>query len=138
MIGTMRSLKIGVVAMAGLVLSGCANRDGARCPAGLSPMLQVDLYFGRAIPNGGTVSEEAWKRFVDEEITLRFPDGLTITDTTGQWRDRGGIAREPSKHVTIILPSYDAAKLESVRAAYRRRFHQESVLLTEAAACGAF
>ena len=51
------------------------------------------------------MSETAWARFVDREITPRFPDGFSVIDARGQWRDpdRNRIMREPSKLVQIVL-----------------------------------
>jgi hypothetical protein len=135
---TSRHRKSGAILLLAVLLTGCAGLQTNGCPVNLSPMLQADLYFGRALPGGGSVSDEDWRRFVDEEVTPRFPDGLTVTDASGQWRGQAGIIREASKHVTIILPSHDGVKLEAVRAAYRARFHQESVLLIETRVCGAF
>ncbi len=120
------------------LLAGCAASSGQTCPTGLKPMTSADLYFGLSIPGGGAVSEAEWQRFVDEEITPRFPDGLTITDAKGQWRDASGIVREPSKHLFVIKASGDADKLAAVRAAYRARYHQDSVLLVETPVCGSF
>ena len=80
--------------------------------------------FGRDIGNSVGVSETAWTRFVAREMTPRFPDGLTITDAIGQWRDRdsGTIVREPSKRVEIVLPGNadDEARLDAIVAAYKR------------------
>src|SRR5690242_10421816 len=60
--------------------------------------IRTELYFGRNIPTGGTVSESDWQKFVDEVVTPRFPDGLTVLDADGQWRGKdGSIAREESK-----------------------------------------
>ena len=52
-------------------------------PTGLKPMTEADLYFGRNIGNTSGVGDDDWQRFVDEEITPRFPDGLTVED--GNW-----------------------------------------------------
>ena len=75
-------------------------------------------------------------------MTPRFPDGLTITDAVGQWRDRdnGSIVREPSKHVEIVLPGNadDEARLDAVVAAYKRAFHQQSVGVIVRSACVSF
>ena len=83
-----------------------------------------------------------WPRFVARELTPRFPDGLTVTDAIGQWRDRdsGSIVREPSKHVEIVLPGNadDEARLDAVVAAYKRAFHQQSVGVIVHTACVAF
>jgi uncharacterized protein DUF3574 len=76
------------------------------------------------------------------EITPRFPDGLTIIDAKGQWRDptRNRIAREPSKVVMIALPgaSADDERFGQVIEAYKSRFKQKSVGLILRPACGSF
>jgi hypothetical protein len=119
-------------------LAGCA--DAPVCRTGLKQMTAAEFYFGLAIPGGGVVSESDWQRFVDEEITPRFPDGLTITDASGQWKGVTGIVHERSKRLFVVLPdaASAAAKLEAVRAAYRTRFRQDSVLIVETPVCGAF
>jgi hypothetical protein len=123
-----------------VILAGCAVPGGRTCPAGLASMTSADLYFGQSIPGGGTVSDADWQRFVDEKITPRFPNGMTITDAKGQWKDRTGIIREPSKHLFVMTAGTpaEAAKLDAIRAEYRARFHQDSVLLVETPVCSAF
>ena len=102
----------------------------------------AELLFGRDIGDRIGVSEPAWRRFVAREITPRFPDGLTVTDAVGQWRDpdSGRIVREPSKRVEIVLPGNadDAARLDAIVSAYKRQFHQRSVGLIVQSACVAF
>lgn len=129
--------RIAVIILA-LCLSGCAVLPESRCPAGLAPMTQAELFFGLSIPSGGEVTEPDWQHFADEEITPRFPDGLTIEDARGQWKGASGIIHEHAKHLLIVLPSGETAKLEAIRAAYKSRFHQESVLLLESRVCGSF
>lgn len=120
-------------------LAGCAALPTS-CPAGLTPMKEAQLFFGRAIPGGGEVSEADWRVFLDDEVTPRFPDGLTVQDASGQWKDKTGIVREPSKRLTLVLSGRadEGAKLEAIRSAYRTRFHQDSVLQVETAICGGF
>jgi len=100
------------------------------------------MMFGRDIGNRIIVSEGAWERFVAREITPRFPDGLTVTSASGQWRDpaSGRIVREPSKLVTIVLPGNedDEARLDAVVGAYKRQFRQRSVGLVIQPACASF
>jgi len=112
------------------------------CHGAQQPKQVAELMFGRDIGNKPVVSESAWTRFVVREITLRFPDGLTITDATGQWRDRhsGAILREPSKHVEIVLPGDvdDETRLDAIVAEYKRRFHQHSVGVIVRDACVSF
>ena len=95
--------------------------------------IRTELYFGRNKPTGGTVSVEEWQRFVDEFVTARFPDGLTILEANGQWRGRDGIiAREESTVIVLLYSRKDRKaadiKIEEIRAEYKRRFDQESVL----------
>jgi len=103
------------------------------------PRLVAELLFGRDVGSKLAVSERAWRRFVATEMTPRFPDGLTITDAIGQWRERGTgrIVREPSKRVEIVLPGKDddEARLDTVAAAYKTRFRQQSVLIIVRPAC---
>jgi hypothetical protein len=106
-------------------------------------MTQVDLYFGRNIPGGGgEVSDAQWRSFLDEVVTPRFPDGLSVLDIHGHWKSTrtGAIARERSKRLSIIVPdaAVAAANVEAVKAAYKQRFRQESVLQSEATVCAAF
>lgn len=130
-----------------LALAGCATAPATPpatiCRAPLKAMAQVDLYFGRNIPGGGgEVSDAQWRQFLDEVVTPRFPDGLTVLDVAGQWKSTrtGTIARERSKRLTIIVPDVTAAaaNFEAIKAAYKQRFRQESVLQAEQPVCAVF
>jgi len=123
------------------LLSGCATLTPAACPTGQNPGRAVQLFFGRNIGDRVGVSEADFARFVDEELTPRFPDGLTVLDAAGQWRGTAGVVgREPSKVVVLALPGRqgDEAKLDAVRAAYKTRFSQEAVLIVSQPACLGF
>lgn len=102
----------------------------------------AEVMFGRDIGRRVGISEAEWARFVTREMTPRFPDGLTIIDAVGQWRDRdsGRIVREPSKHVEIVLPGNadDDTRLDAIVAAYKRAFHQQSVGVIVRSACVSF
>ena len=121
------------------ILSGCASlAPAAVCPAGQSEGREVQLFFGRNIGERVGVSEADFQSFVDQELTPRFPDGLTVLDAAGQWRGASGvIGREPSKLVILVLPDRAGGedKLDAVRQAYRVRFAQEAVLQTVQPAC---
>ena len=54
------------------------------CAPGAAHM-RTTLYFGLAHPLG-KVSESQWQAFLREEVTPRFPDGLTVWQADGQWR----------------------------------------------------
>jgi hypothetical protein len=112
------------------------------CHGTQQPKTVAELMFGRDIGDGVGVSESEWQLFVTRELVSRFPDGLTVIDAIGQWRDRdsGRIVREPSKHVEIVLPGNkdDDARLDAVVDAYKSAFHQHSVVLIVRPACVAF
>jgi len=113
---------------------------GALCQSiGGSGSLEAELLFGRNIENKATVSDTEWSDFLGREVTPRFPDGLTVLDAAGQWRDSqtGRIVHEPSFIVMILAPNTPdtLAHLSEIRAAYVKQFHQQSVGLTLAQTC---
>jgi hypothetical protein len=119
-----------------------APRDAEACAAGAEARVVATMYFGRKIGGELGVSEAAWDAFVDAEITPRFPDGLTVADAEGQWRDSetGAIVREPSKQLTVFLgeEARDRAALEAVAEAYKERFQQQAVALVIERSCVSF
>lgn len=124
-----------------VLLAGCAASRQCRSGPGV-PMTLATLYFGRDKGAGGEVDEAAWRGFLAGVVTPAFPDGLTVTDGVGQWHDpaSGRIVTERSKVVTIAAPASDdlGSRLDAVRAAYRRAFHQQAVGLTLAPVCASF
>ena len=105
-------------------------------------MMEVELLFGRNIGGKLGVSEAQWRAFLVREMTPRFPDGLTVFDAHGQWRDAKNrkIVREPSKIVRIIL-SADAqatGKIEAITSAYKQQFRQDAVGVVMRPACVSF
>jgi hypothetical protein len=130
------------VALTGL--TGCVSATVVKappCPAGQEAQRTAQLFFGRNIGGKPGVSEADFQKFIDQEVTPRFPDGLTVMDGGGQWRgDENKLIREASKVLLIVLPKRgDAAgRIETVRNAYKTRFHQESVLLITQSSCVSF
>jgi uncharacterized protein DUF3574 len=123
-------------------LESGAAAETLSCHGAQRPRQVAELLFGRDIGHRVGVSEAAWSRFVAREITARFPDGLTITDAIGQWRDRdsGTLLHEPAKRVEIVLPGNadDEARLDAVVSAYKRQFQQHSVGVIVRPACVSF
>ena len=107
-----------------------------------SPNLMVALFFGRAMPDGGEVSEQDWRRFVDRVVARDLPDGFTVLDASGAWLSPAGHAtrNEPTKLLLVSLPATPAAlaRVQRVRAAYQRRFHQQLVGMSVQPGCGDF
>jgi hypothetical protein len=137
----MRILRPTVTLLA-LVLSLAACAAQPDCVAPASRATQVDLYFGRDIAGSGEVSDAQWAQFLDQEVTPRFPAGLTVSDARGQYRDTstGRIDRERSKRLTIVVADVISARpaLDAVAEAYKKRFQQQSVLRIESPVCAAF
>jgi hypothetical protein len=109
------------------------------CGSSGAPQVRTTLYFGLARPKG-SVSELEWQLFLKDEVTARFPNGLTVWEAEGQWRGQdGGIGHERSKVLLLVHPdTADArAAVQAVIARYRKSFDQESVLWETARVCAA-
>jgi hypothetical protein len=121
-----------------LALAGCASVQQAACPAGQERLKTAQLFFGQQINGKSSVSDADFHQFVEDELTPRFPDGLTVLNADGQWRAAGNpLVRDASKVVLIVLPSRGDAssRIEAVQGAYKKRFRQESVLVLTEATC---
>ena len=98
-----------------------------------APFRQTLLIFGTARPDGGPdVTPAQFWTFVDQIVTPRFPDGLTVSEAQGQWRDHHGvIEREKSYEIYLLYPTTnatrDSAAIDEIRDLYKQRFAQESV-----------
>lgn len=112
-------------ALVGYGVDAPAERAGA--------YVETRLMFGTVRPDGGPeVTDTEFRTFVTDVVTPRFPEGLTVQEGYGQYRDaRGTIERERSFELILYYPAGEAdasgAKVEEVRRAYVRRFDQESV-----------
>jgi hypothetical protein len=120
-----------------LTLPGPVAAQTITCTAPQSAMLDVELLLGR-----GSASDARWRAFLAREVTPRFPDGLTVYETYGQWRDskRNVIVREKSRVLRIIVPA-DAPvsdKIAAVAEAYKKQFRQQSVGIVSRPACVSF
>ncbi|MFF1923988.1 DUF3574 domain-containing protein [Streptomyces sp. NPDC058221] len=99
--------------------------------------VETRLFFGTERPDGGAdVTDRQFLAFIDEEVTPRFPNGLTIQDGRGQWRDSNGvIERERSYELTLLYPASEARvrdpQIERIRNAYEKAYAQDSVARLE-------
>jgi hypothetical protein len=148
-----------VAACALSMLAGCAATPSAAPPepapaAAVPPpyqcilpseqrMLVAELFFGRDRAGHRLVSDREWTDFLDTVITPNFPDGLTVFDGYGQWRnpETGIIGRSP--HVKIVLIAVKRSpelpdRLNTVIEAYKARFQQKSVGIITRDSCAAF
>ena len=113
-----------------------ASPDAAACGSATQSQVRTTLYFGMSRPTGA-VSELEWQLFLRDDVTPRFPEGLTVWDAQGQWKAKSGIEQERSKVLLIVHPEGAAAR-SSVLAlidVYRKKFQQESVLWETARVC---
>ena len=104
-----------------------------------SAQVRTTLYFGLS-KQKGVVSELEWQMFLRDEVTTRFPAGLTVWEAEGQWRmSDGTIGHERSKVLLLVHPDTPAAKtaVQAVIERYRKGFDQESVLWETARVCAA-
>lgn len=101
--------------------------------------VKTELYFGLAPAEaeglGLAAAEGTWRSFLDEEVTPRFPDGLTVLDAYGQWRagEQDTVERVRSR-VLVIVHLASPAKRAGINAlceAYKARTGAKSVLVVE-------
>lgn len=93
---------------------------------------RTELFFGTAVKGGVPVTDDQFREFLDSEITTRFPLGLTVLTGYGQFLNSTGVIQQERSFVLILLypPSSKDSnrKIEEIRALYKIRFNQESVL----------
>ncbi|MFI1399811.1 DUF3574 domain-containing protein [Streptomyces sp. NPDC020681] len=120
--------------------SATAQSAAARASA----YVETRLFFGTERPDGGPdVTDAQFMAFVDRQVTPGFPDGLTIQDGRGQWRDANGtIERECSYELILLYPAKEARArgplIERIREAYMKEYGQESVLRLDEATLADF
>ena len=130
-----------LLAVVGFAVAPATRADLPPCPTGTDRWTEYRLFFGRSKGGEEVVTDEAWRAFLIEEITPRFPDGLSVLDGAGQWRDASGtIVRERSKLVLILAEpgASGMRRTEEIAQAYRQTFGQESVLRAVTTACVSF
>jgi hypothetical protein len=127
--------------LAGLLILAGVERSEAQtslqCSGAQKSWVVADLLFGRT-----HVSETSFARFLAAEVTPRFPDGFTVLDARGQWRnpDSRKISRERSTVLMIAMPpaAGNDERLQKIIEAYKTRFRQQSVGLIVRPACVSF
>lgn len=96
------------------------------------PFVRTELFFGTAKPDG-VVTPEEFQLFLDEFVTPRFPDGLTVVKGDGQFRGADGITIKEDAFLLILLYPFEqrtagSKRIEEIREEYMKRHQQESVL----------
>jgi hypothetical protein len=137
-LGAVPAFSVGLFVGVALLTRGdsMSSRD-PQCGAASAAQLRTTLYFGLGRPKG-MVSELEWQVFLRDEVTTRFPAGLTVWEAQGQWQSQGGsIGHERTKVLLLVHPDTRAARdaVQTVIASYRKAFDQESVLWETARVC---
>jgi Protein of unknown function (DUF3574) len=111
-------------------LGACAPHNAIE-PCGTGQISR--LYLGKRTPDG-PVSDVQWQRFIDEAATPMFPNGFTVLDAQGQWRNADGLLEREATRVLEIVHDQNPFTRERVHALandYKRRFNQRSVLVAQ-------
>jgi hypothetical protein len=135
--------RIPVLSLVLLLVAGAAFGEQTGCVLpSQRTMVVAELFFGRAVPGRRPVSNAEWSGFVAHVIARHFPDGFTVHDGSGSWRDPAThkIASERTKILTVAVdPASDPGpRLQAVMDAYRKQFRQSSFGVITTNACGAF
>lgn len=137
-------LALALSAGLGAALSHGATTAPTQASCASSPgeaLVRSELFFGLSRPRG-SVTETEFAQFIEQQVTPRFPQGLTLLGGSGQFRDDSGtIVAEASKLLILLYPGGDAEasrKVEQIRSDYQQRFEQQSVLRADSVACVAF
>ena len=98
--------------------------------------VRTELFFGSLKPNKTHVTDAEFKAFLQDVITPRFPEGLTLLTGLGQFLNASDeIIQERSRVLILLYPvavrQEKSEKIEEIREEYKRCFQQESVLRTD-------
>jgi Protein of unknown function (DUF3574) len=105
-------------------------------------MLVAELFFSRSVKGREPLTDAEWLEFAARTITPNFPDGFTVLDGEGQWRNpqTGHIAGTRTKILLVAAkrePDF-APRLAAVIDAYKTEFHQQSVGIITGDSCAVF
>ncbi len=126
---------------AALILGACSSAPALRCSSSAQALIEDELFFGMSTPSGGQISEEDWRAFLRDEVTPRFPQGLSVVEAAGQWRGNdGSVVRENSRVLTLAHTddAHNETAVQAIMAAYKTRFEQEAVMRLKQRACASF
>ncbi len=105
-------------------------------------MQMFEMFFGRSIPGRSDLTDQEWRTFLDDTVTMNLPNGYTVQDAYGAWMNpiTHKTIREATKVVLAALPDGpdSRAAVDRIRTAYQLRFHQQLVGMTVTQICGSF
>jgi hypothetical protein len=123
-----------------LSLHSCSDQAFYECPNGLEPFQQITLYFGLSSPDS-IVSDIEWQNYLEEVVTPNFPEGFTVFDSYGQWKNPDNeIINEPGKVLTHLY-NLQEDKNENINAIideFKERHQAQSVIREKNLVCVSF
>lgn len=119
--------RIAILALSALAVAFVSFASAqAQAPWRSADTLKSEIFFGLRLPNGKTVSEDDWSKFLAEVVVPRFPGGLTVIDGAGRSADaaKSGNPVNPTKILVLVHPNVGDSqdKLGQIKAEYRKRF----------------
>jgi len=81
-------------------------------------MQRTELYFG-------AIDEAKWDEFLEQEVTPRFPDGLSWYDVHGQWRGPSGKPEKLPSRILLLIHADNPANsqaLAEIGELFRQRY----------------
>jgi hypothetical protein len=93
--------------------------------------IKTEIYFGEDEPGRKHVSPKAWRAFLSEVVTPRFPKGMTVLEAYGQMQHHDGrIEKQPSRVIVLVHPPGKGTdkRIHEVVQAYRDRFQNAQVM----------
>ena len=93
---------------------------------------RTELYYGAGrLPASGE-RDIRWEKYINEVVTPRFPEGLTLLEGTGQWRVKEGQTPRRNRTRILILIHEDTPKksqqVDEIRTIWKEISGQQSVL----------
>jgi len=139
-----------LLALLTLLLAGCQTPSPSfeQIPPNTAPvavcgageiMMQTTLWFGMNKPDGSTISALEWQQFIDNDVTPRFKEGLSVSDV----QRPGEHAKRATDHSKTLMLIHNPDRISSdsintLRDIYKKRFDQQSVMRVDSLVCVAF
>ncbi len=93
---------------------------------------RTELYYGAGRLPADDTKDTRWENYINEVVTPRFPEGLTLLEGTGQWRVKEGQTPRRNRTRILILIHEDteekSRKVDEIRTLWKEISGQQSVL----------
>ena len=94
--------------------------------------VRTELFYGAGrLPHDGKI-DTRWENYIDNIVTPRFPEGLTLIEGTGQWRVKPNQQPRRNRTRILILIHEDTPEksrlVDEIRVLWKEISGQQSVL----------